>query len=309
MVTLEMQHANNLPLRYGMTPASQSALVFAANMANINMVQHPKLRLTQTIGTAKASAGFHFRDGYVTFQGKKIPYCASFDLSVLWLEIPEIRAWLDAQAWWGIAAWYRPWLTDGKPNYHIHSIYAGLPMKENLERQLKDFLNDRTGLKGHHKETFYTAGPAQDQYILDLWKWANKGAKKPPLPPKAPQPQANPDTPINTRYRIAVGGKVWDNSAPAIDGTAWIPARSFFEKALGITKWINPETGYEEQAVKWAPAERKIYVQGRLIDDEVKLMQFNGVREGYLPARAIQEFTGLRLDVDSAGRKLSYVRV
>jgi hypothetical protein len=308
---------SNLPLRNGMAPSAFESYVNSSKMAGVKLSVHPKLRLVQTMGTAvKASAGYHARDGYVTYNGKRIAYCAAFDSSVTWLEIGEIKAWLNAMAWFGIAAWYRPWTTNGKPNFHIHGIYAGLPMKPQLDRQVADFLNDRTGLAGHGRETFFTGNKQQDHYIRSLWIWANKGGPRPIAPPKAIASALPPDYHYLKAYRLIVGGNLFANPktgkpypCPAIDGTAWIPARPFYEQALGITKWENPDSGRVEEAVKWHPVQRLIYVQSRAIKYPVKLLQIAGVRQGYLPVREVAEFSGLRLTVDESTRDIRLDRV
>ncbi len=297
---------NKLP--YGMAPAAFNAFKLSADGAAIDLIQHPKGRLTQTIGNAKASAGFHARDGFVSVGNARVPYCAAVDLSVLWLTTAQIKSWLSYLAWWGFAAWYRPWYSSGKPNFHIHGVYAGLPMKDELDDQTHDFLNNRTGLVGHALEKFYTAGPEQDAYIRALWLWSNKNGPKPPLPPLAPKAPAPVADQFGTVYHVNAGGREREWDCPAIDGTSWVPVRPWFEM-LGLTR---DKEGVQQ--VKWMPEDSSLWVQGRklalpdasgqLRAVPIRLINLKGQNQGYAPVRELVAFSGLKLDVDNRARLL-----
>lgn len=295
-----------LKRRAGVAPSAWNAYVAGSEMAGIDLREHQKLRVTQAVGFAKASAGYHAPDGTVQTPNGREQYCAATDLSVLWLSLDEIKAWLNALAWWGFAGWYRPWMTNGKPNFHLHVIYAGLPMKPQLESQLRDFLNDRDGLKGSGRETFFTGSRAQDSYIRSLFEWSNYSGPKPPAPPKAPKPAPKPEFVVSNPYTVVLpdGQKF---SAPAIDGTAWVPVREWYE-ALGIRKWTLPETGQLVEAVKWHPAEKRVYVQGRVLDAPVRLLKIGGETRGHLPIRKLAEFSGLGINVNSNRRLIQVAR-
>lgn len=157
--------------KYGMTPAMFSAYIRACFFAKID----PK-RITQTIGTAKASAGYHAKDGEVTVDGISYDYCAAVDISIRKLDEADIKRLLIELAKQGFVGWYR-YKGSFKNNRHIHCVYVGLPMKAQLRSQVKDFLNDRTGLVGHAKETFWTAPPEIDHPLRLAFLEANPSAK------------------------------------------------------------------------------------------------------------------------------------
>lgn len=113
-------------------------------------------RITQTIGNAAASAGYHAADGNA--EGE--PYCAAVDLRTRDLENADIRALLLRLGENGFAAWYRQpghdgWPADEAP--HIHAVFAGVPMKNALEGQIEDFLDGLNGLASHGHYGFWEA--------------------------------------------------------------------------------------------------------------------------------------------------------
>ncbi len=123
-------------------------------------------RVTQTIGRAAASAGYHAEDG--TVDGE--PYCAAVDLRARDLSESEIRALLDRLGHNGFAAWYRKPGYDGWPSSqaaHIHAVFAGVPMKSQLRGQVQDFLLGLDGLVSHATYRFWRA-PAAVRDIVRL---------------------------------------------------------------------------------------------------------------------------------------------
>jgi len=149
---------------YGMAPSTFEKYQKACGAANIN----PN-RVSQTIGDAPASNGFHAQDGTVLYNGKQVPYCASVDLGDNGLTHKQIKGWLVALAARDIYGWFRDW----ENNTHLHVVDSALEMKEGLFLQGVDYLNDRNGLKGHAKETFYTAPPEYDRSIARELKRSN----------------------------------------------------------------------------------------------------------------------------------------
>lgn len=125
-------------------------------------------RVVQTIGDAKASAGTHAKDG--TLHGEA--YCAAVDLSVRRMSKDQIRTLLEKLADNGFVAWYRYRLSF-IGNKHIHAIYVGLPMKESLRRQVKDYLNGRDGLACHLLEQFWTAPDSTDRKLAKTFALSN----------------------------------------------------------------------------------------------------------------------------------------
>ena len=134
-------------------------------------------RIGQTIGNAPASKGFHSSDGSV---GGKA-FSAATDIRVSdwtnrknpqWDNVSDL---LDALRGAGFSAWYRHWYTTRKdgsrtPNFHIHAVYAGAPMKSQLRQQVQDFVNGYDGTRGHRtKDTQFPETPGQRQIIRDLF--------------------------------------------------------------------------------------------------------------------------------------------
>ncbi|HWO25851.1 MAG TPA: hypothetical protein VNO30_44255 [Kofleriaceae bacterium] len=100
-------------------------------------------RITQTIGTAPASAGVHLADGSVN--GK--PYTAAVDISVSSMSATQIHNLLEKLAKVGFAAWYRKSGSDGWSGAnHIHAVYANCKMKSALQSQVRSWLVGRNGL-------------------------------------------------------------------------------------------------------------------------------------------------------------------
>lgn len=150
---------------WGMSKPAFLAYIQACMDAKVN----PD-RVVQTVGNAIASKGLHKADGILNSE----PYCAAVDLSVAGLSIDQIRRLLAALARNGFAGWYRYTGSFAKSR-HIHAVYAGLPMKAALRNQVLSYLDDRNGLKGNGRETFYTAPPEDDARIRALFERANGG--------------------------------------------------------------------------------------------------------------------------------------
>jgi hypothetical protein len=115
--------------------------------------------ITQTIGSAAASAGYHAQDG--TVDGA--PYTAAIDLSVRGLDSSEIRSLLARLGENGFAAWYRQPGHDGWPSSeaaHIHAVFAGVVMKAELRGQVRDYLVGRNGLASHTHYSFWSPSAA-----------------------------------------------------------------------------------------------------------------------------------------------------
>ena len=111
-------------------------------------------RITQTIGSAPASAGYHASDG--TANGRQ--YCAAVDLRTRDLSNTQVRELLDQLGRNGFAAWYRQPGSDGWPSNqspHIHAVFAGVRMKSQLRGQVRDFLENRNGLSSHSIYRFW----------------------------------------------------------------------------------------------------------------------------------------------------------
>ena len=127
--------ASHLPLlKYGLHPRASDGLRTAGVAA---------WRITQTIGNAPASAGYHAQDGTVNGH----PYTAAVDLSVSGLSTTQIHNLLERLAKVGFAAWYRRNGQDGWVGAtHIHAVYANCKMKSQLRAQVRSWLVGRNGL-------------------------------------------------------------------------------------------------------------------------------------------------------------------
>jgi hypothetical protein len=122
--------------------------------------------ITQTVGYAAASAGYHAPDG--TVDGHD--YTAAVDISVHGLSQTQIRALLDRLGQNGFAAWYRWPGHDGWPSSevaHIHAVFAGVIMKAQLREQIRDYLAGLNGLASHTTYSFWRA-PTADRDIVRL---------------------------------------------------------------------------------------------------------------------------------------------
>jgi hypothetical protein len=141
-------------LKYGLHPEASDRLRCSGVTAS---------RISQTIGNAPASAGFHAEDG--TTNGD--PYCAAVDLRVLDLSTTEIKTLLDKLGRNGFAAWYRQPGHDGWPSNqapHIHAVFAGIVMKSVLRAQVRDYLVGLNGLSSHTAYKFWQP----DQTVHDI---------------------------------------------------------------------------------------------------------------------------------------------
>lgn len=128
--------------------------------------------ISQTIGSAPASAGYHAKDG--TANG--LPYSAATDIRTGGKTEAQIRTLLSDLAKSGFAAWYRKPGSDGWPSTeapHIHAVYAGCVMKPELDAQVKDYRAGLNGLTSHTRYTFWTASQATRDAVYDLWNKFN----------------------------------------------------------------------------------------------------------------------------------------
>ena len=98
-------------------------------------------RLTQTIGDSPRSFGYHLKDGTLKVNGQRIDYCAATDFRTSDLSPAQIVRFVRALDSQGFAVWYRH---GGKwqGSEHIHAVYALLPMKAQLRRQVRLYLRE-----------------------------------------------------------------------------------------------------------------------------------------------------------------------
>ncbi len=150
-------------LRWGLAPRASDELRCAGVAGG---------SISQTIGNAAASAGYHARDGHID----GAPYCAATDLSTRGMTNSQVRALLSRLADGGFAAFHRQPGRDGWPSSearHIHAVYVGVPMKSQLRGQVSDWLNGRNGLASHSRYTFWQPSEAQKRAIRALYNRHN----------------------------------------------------------------------------------------------------------------------------------------
>jgi len=130
-------------------------------------------QLTQTLGSAAASAGTHEKDG----DANGLPYAAAADFSVKLAtgalkSEEEIEAFLTALTSIGYAGWYRKPGFDGWPASeapHIHAIYVGCAMKLSVRNQMRDFFAGKNGLASHKTYAFYTWSPQEIENVKSVY--------------------------------------------------------------------------------------------------------------------------------------------
>src|SRR4028119_2025244 len=108
---------------YGMTRAMFRAWIDAFYVAGVG----PDC-ISQIIGTAPKSKGYHAQDGTVVEDGKRVAYCCAVDFRTRHLKEHQIRLVLERLAEHGYAGWWRRgrlW----RGNTHAHVIYCGHDMK------------------------------------------------------------------------------------------------------------------------------------------------------------------------------------
>ena len=128
--------------------------------------------ISQTIGSAPASAGYHAKDG----MADGLPYTAAVDIRPVGRSESQSRTLLSKLAEQGFAAWYRKPGFDGWPSSeapHIHAVYAGCAMKSALDGQVQDFRAGLNGLASHTRYTFWVAPQALRDAVYALWNKHN----------------------------------------------------------------------------------------------------------------------------------------
>jgi hypothetical protein len=129
-------------------------------------------RITQTIGNAPASAGYHKADGSVNGR----PYTAAVDLSTSGLSTAQIHNLLEKLGKVGYAAWYRQNGRDGWSGAnHIHGVYANCKMKLALRSQIRSWLAGRNGLVSNTIYQFHRFSAAARNKVKAKFAQSNNG--------------------------------------------------------------------------------------------------------------------------------------
>ena len=129
-------------------------------------------RITQTIGSAPASAGTHASDGSVN--GKA--YSAATDISVSGLTTTQIHNLLEKLAKQGFAVWYRKNGADGWSGAnHMHAVYANCKMKASLRSQVRSWLAGRNGLVSNTLYRFHAFSSAAKATVKAKYAMSKSG--------------------------------------------------------------------------------------------------------------------------------------
>ncbi len=129
-------------------------------------------RITQTIGNAPASAGFHAKDG--TVNGRA--YTAAVDLSVQNLSSAQIHNLIEKLAKVGFAVWYRKSGVDGWSGAnHLHAVYANCMMKSQLRAQVRSWLVGRNGLSSNTVYHWHAFSAAAKQAVKGKFAQSSSG--------------------------------------------------------------------------------------------------------------------------------------
>ena len=150
-------------LKYGLHPRASDALRAAGVAA---------WRITQTIGNAPASAGYHAQDG--TVNGR--PYTAAIDISTSGMSTTQIHNLLERLARVGYAGWYRKNGSDGWTGAnHIHAVYANCKMKAQLRAQMRSWLVGRNGLVSNTIYKFHKFSALAKSVVKSKYAQSNSG--------------------------------------------------------------------------------------------------------------------------------------
>jgi hypothetical protein len=241
----------------------------------------------QTVGEAPASKGFHLADGHLDGQS----YSAAVDLSVSGLTWTEIATWIEELCRAGFVPFYR-YKGTFKRNRHIHANYAGVPMKESLRRQCRDFFQGLDGLVDHLAidGDLY---PSPELVAIPKRLFLKSNGKTPqvvtsPVVQIAERPAnrgPNADTGKSVTYGLRFGSEVQPRFwMPVRDGVALAPVRAW-GSALGLN-------------VLWLPEKKKVLLDQYELP--IALTTIAGV--GHAPVRQLARFSGMHFSVDEKNR-------
>lgn len=150
-------------LKSGLHPDASDALKYLKFTAG---------RVTQTIGSASASAGTHGKDGVAGGHA----YSAATDLSVSGMTDAQVKVLLKQLTNVGFVAYFRKPGQDGWPSSearHIHAIWVGAKMKLSLRNQVRDWRVNKNALASHTTYKFYTWSSCWHDSIWKRYLTAN----------------------------------------------------------------------------------------------------------------------------------------
>lgn len=261
---------------HGMPRVAFEAYQIGSERAEINIAARDDLRLVQIIGNAAASKGFHHAElgesGIVRIAGEE--YAACYDLSVRGLKWAQIAVWLEELCRVGFTPFYR-YKGSFRNNLHIHCNYAGVPMKEPLQRQVLDYFQQLDGLVGHKKidDDLY---PSPELVAIPKAMFALSNGANPHVV-SAPTKR----TPVTQSYALYLGSQtkpvLW---MPLADGVALAPVRAY-GTALGFD-------------VEWNKVTGGVSFNGR----DLPIAHTNIAGVMHSPIRALAKFSGFKLRLD-----------
>lgn len=268
------------PIERGVSAPAWDAYRAACKAANIDIEARDDKRITQAIGTAAASAGFHFKDG--TLNGQN--YSAAIDLSVRDLSKSQIATWLEELCGQGFVAFYRNW----PGNLHIHGNFCGVPMKRQLDRQNEDFFAGRDGLVGHSRITQEWWYPELERRLIPQKMFAISNGASPRVCTRADVvkvPQVPPT------YALYVGNdpkpRLW---MPVEDGVSMAPVRAW-GAIMGFDVQYDPKT-------------HSVEFDGN--DSPIAVKLIAGV--GHAPLRQLASEAGLYVVFDPDAREVTVTK-
>lgn len=129
--------------------------------------QVPWNNITQTVGSAPESAGFHAADGTYALTGKaRAEYCACFDVSV-WNPTHLTGAQVGRICLTALSELILVfWRTEAQnfSTAHLHCIDVTLPQKQQTVNQVLEWLKGGDGLVGSHVDPFWFHYMGQKSY-------------------------------------------------------------------------------------------------------------------------------------------------
>lgn len=225
----------------GMPVVAWEAYQIACDAAEIDITTRDDARVVQALGYAEKSKGFHAPDPGVGGSGaiNHEKYTGAMDCSIKGLSDTRIATWIDEMARAGIAAFFRnPDDPVWRGNGHIHGMYCGVPLKDELDSQVRDFHNRLNGLVGHRPvdPDFYPT-PELAAIPWKLFLESNTGEGK-ILPSPAKKKVTVPPVSFALYFKGDTKPRLW---MPVIDGAALAPVRAW-GTALGFDVVWNPTT-------------------------------------------------------------------
>lgn len=157
--------------------------------------------VSQGEGNAQASAGYHLAE-------PGSDYTAAADIRTSSMSGKQIRKVLDNLGEQGFAAWYRHG-SDWSGNEHIHAVYAGIPMKGELEGQVRSFLAGHSGLSSDAVERdAFAPSPRAKQVVHALFTHRENRVSVQPSTPAgaaASEKQTPPVSPTRSSKNVSHG--------------------------------------------------------------------------------------------------------